>query len=100
MIFLQDQCSFGFYNHEKADTSKLFRCGDDDLDEFFTHDAFLQSDELLCKNYCFTLDDDPSVIVAAFTLSNDSIKKIPGSRKKKVEKNIPREKQYSRFPAC
>ena len=25
-----------------------------------------------------------------FTLSNDSIKKIPGSRKKKVKKNIPR----------
>ena len=99
MGFLQDQCSFGFYNHEKADTSKPFRCGDDDLDEFFTDDAFLQSDELLCKNYCFTLDDDPSVIVAAFTLSNDSIKKIPGSRKKKVEKNIPREKQYSSYPA-
>ena len=88
MGFLQDQCSFGFYNHEKADTSKPFRCGDDDLDEFFTDDAFLQSDELLCKNYCFTLGDDPSVIVAAFTLSNDSIKKIPGSRKKKVEKNL------------
>ncbi len=45
MSFLQDQCSFGFYNREKADTSKPFRCGDDDLDEFFTNDAFLQSDE-------------------------------------------------------
>jgi hypothetical protein len=30
MGFLQDQCSFGFYNHEKADTSKPFRCGDED----------------------------------------------------------------------
>ena len=28
MGFLQDQCSFGFYNHEKADTSKPFRCGE------------------------------------------------------------------------
>jgi len=93
MSFLQDKCSFGFYNRERATASKPFRCGDDDLDEFFTDDAFLQSDELLCKNYCFTLDADPSAIVAAFTLSNDSIKKIPGSRKKKVEKNIPREKQ-------
>ena len=44
------------------------------MDEFFTNDAFLQSDELLCKNYCFTLDADPTAIVAAFTLSNDSIK--------------------------
>ena len=39
------------------------------------------------------------MLVAAFTLSNDSIKKIPGSRKKKIEKNIPREKLYSSYPA-
>ena len=69
------------------------------MDEFFILDAFLQSEELLCKNYCFVLDEDPTTIVAAFTLSNDSIKKIPGSRKKKVEKNIPREKLYSSYPA-
>ena len=99
MSFLQDKCSFGFFTREKANTSQPFRCGDDDLDEFFLHDAFLQSDELLCKNDCFTLDEDPTSIVAAFTLSNDSIKKIPGSRKKKVERNIPREKLYSSYPA-
>lgn len=99
MSFLQEKCRFGFFTREKANTGQPFRCGDDDLDEFFLQDAFLQSDELLCKNYCFTLDEDPSSIVAAFTLSNDSIKKIPGSRKKKVEKNIPREKLYSSYPA-
>ena len=73
MGFLQEKCSFGFYTQQKADQSKPFHCGDDDLDEFFRCDAF--------------------------TLSNDSIKKIPGSRKKKVEKNIPREKLYSSYPA-
>ena len=99
MSFLHDKCSFGFFTREKADASQSFRCGDDDLDEFFLHDAFLQSDELLCTNYCFTPDADPTAIVAAFTLSNDSIKKIPGSRKKKVERNIPREKLYSSYPA-
>ena len=98
MSFLQDKCSFGFFTREKANAGRCFHCGDDDLDEFFLQDAFLQSDELLCKNYCFTLDEDPITIVAAFTLSNDSIKKIPGSRKKKVEKNIPREKLYSSYP--
>ena len=69
------------------------------MDDFFTEDAFLQSEELLCKNYCFSLVDDPTQLVAVFTLSNDSIKKIPGSRKKKVEENIPREKIYSSYPA-
>ena len=99
MSFLQEKCSFGFLTREKVNAGKPFHCGDDDLDEFFLQDAFLQSNELLCKNYCFTLDEDPNIIVAAFTLSNDSIKKIPGSRKKKVEKNIPREKLYSSYPA-
>ena len=99
MSFLQEKCSFGFFTRPKADNCKPFHCGDDDLDEFFIQDAFLQSEELLCKNYCFVLDEDPTTIVAAFTLSNDSIKKIPGSRKKKVEKNIPREKLYSSYPA-
>ncbi|MBQ9361961.1 MAG: hypothetical protein IJT97_00915 [Bacteroidaceae bacterium] len=82
MSFLQEKCSFGFFTRQKAGECKPFHCGDDDLDEFFLHDAFLQSDELLCKNYCFTLDEDPAAIVAAFTLSNDSIKKIPGSRRR------------------
>lgn len=54
MSFLQDKCRFGFYTRDKADGSRPFRCGDDDLDEFFQKDAFLQSEELLCKNYCFT----------------------------------------------
>ena len=99
MSFLKEKCSFGFFTRQKAEACKPFQCGDDDLDEFFAGDAFLLSDELLCKNYCFTLDDDPTAVVAAFTLSNDSIKKIPGSRKKKVEKNIPREKLYSSYPA-
>ena len=48
MSFLQEKCSFGFFTRQKADECKPFHCGDDDLDEFFLHDAFLQSDELLC----------------------------------------------------
>ena len=99
MSFLQEKCSFGLFTRQQSGECKPFHCGDDDLDEFFLRDAFLQSDELLCKNYCFTLDEDPTAVVAAFTLSNDSIKKIPGSRKKKVERNIPREKLYSSYPA-
>ena len=99
MNFLQQNCRFGFYTQGKAALCKSFKCGDNDLDDFFTKDAFLQSAELLCKNYCFSLVDDPAQLVAVFTLSNDSIKKIPGSRKRKIEKNIPREKIYSSYPA-
>ena len=98
MSFLFEKCSFRHFDKLLSEACAPFNCGDNDLDEFFTQDAFMQSEQLLCKNYCFTTDDD-NKIVCAFTLSNDSIKKIPGSRKKKVEKNIPREKQYSSYPA-
>ena len=49
MSFLQDKCSFGFYTREKVDLGQPFSCGDEDLNEFFIEDAFLQSDALLCK---------------------------------------------------
>lgn len=52
MNFLQQNCRFGFYTQGKATLCKSFKCGDNDLDDFFTKDAFLQSEELLCKNYC------------------------------------------------
>jgi hypothetical protein len=57
--------------------------------------------ELLGKSYCFRLDTDPSVIVCAFTVSNDSVKVnfLPNSRKKKLVKSIPRIKQFRSYPA-
>ena len=35
------------------------------------------------KSYCFALEDDPSIIVCAFTVSNDSIRvyDLPRSRR-------------------
>ena len=99
MGFLADKCIFSFYTVDSLIDSSVIECGNEDLDNFFLEDAFLQEKELLCKNYCFTLADGSNKIVASFTLSNDSIKKLPNSRKKKVEKNIPYEKHYSSYPA-
>lgn len=99
MGFLADKCDFLFYTQEVLEESQPISCGNKDLDDFFLKDAFLQEKELLCKNYCFTLADASKKIIATFTLSNDSIKKIPNSRKKKVEKNIPYCKHYASYPA-
>lgn len=99
MAFLADNCTFHMLTPSLIAAGAHFSCGDADLDEFFQLDAFLQAKQLLCKNYCFTLDESPSAIVCAFTLANDSIKKIPGNRKKKVEGAIPREKHYASYPA-
>lgn len=99
MGYISDNCTFSVLNAQMVE-QKGFDCGDDDLNEFFKIDAFLQQRELLCKNYCFVDETtEGQQIIAAFTLSNDSIKKIPNSRKKKIEKEIDRTKHYFSYPA-
>ena len=94
MGFLTDNCIFSIFSKDILNHSTPIECGLKDLDNFFMQDAFLQEQALLCKNYCFILSDDSKKVVATFTLSNDSIKKIPNARKKKVEKNMKaKEKQ-------
>lgn len=101
MGFLLDSCTLKPYNQEIIESCNQFDCGHPDLNDFFTNDVNNYSSELLGKTYCFTLDKDPAVIVCAFTVSNDSIKTthLPNSRKKKVIKEIPREKQMRSYPA-
>lgn len=100
MGFLLDKCSFSPLDEEVIGKCRPFSCGNADLDDFFRQDAPLYSRQMLGKSYCFRLDEDPSVIVCAFTLSNDSIRVdiLPNSREKKVQKDIPRSKQMRRYP--
>ncbi|MES2794989.1 MAG: N-acetyltransferase [Bacteroidota bacterium] len=72
-----------------------------DLNDFFKNDVIHYTNQLLGKSYCFTLDENPSIIVCAFTVSNDSIKttSLPNNRKKKITKEIPRQKQMKSYPA-
>ena len=101
MGFLLDQCTFRPYDQTVLDECQQFDCGNDDLNEFFSQDVVKYNAELLGKSYCFTLDENPSVIVCAFTVSNDSIKTLllPNARKKKVTKKIPRLKEMRSYPA-
>ena len=101
MGFLLDNCTLKLYNQELIDSCNPFDCDHQDLNDFFTNDVDNYSSELLGKTYCFTLDEDPTIIVCAFTISNDSIKTthLPNSRKKKVIKEIPRPKHMRSYPA-
>lgn len=101
MGFLLEKCTLKLYNQSIIDSCNPFDCDHCDLNDFFTNDVDDYSAELLGKTYCFTLDSDPSVIVCAFTISNDSIKTthLPNARKKKVAKGIPRPKQMRSYPA-
>lgn len=99
--FLENCCTFSLLEPELLENCKPFICGNDDLDDFFLNNSALYTAQLLGKTYCFRLDSDPSVIVCAFTVANDSIKVnfLPNSRKKKVTEAIPRIKQHRSYPA-
>lgn len=101
MKFLADNCTLHILTKEILDKCKPFTCGEEDLDNFFREDSLLYSASMLGNTYCYLLNEDPSVIVCAFTLSNESIRTdlLPGSRKKIINKAIPREKQMRRYPA-
>ena len=100
MGFLLEKCKLKKLDDEILKSCYPFTCGDEDLDDFFLHDAMRYKAELLGKTYCFVLDDDPKTIVCMFTLSNDSIRVdvIPNNRGRKLSQDIPREKHMRRYP--
>lgn len=101
MGFLLEKCTLRVYNQDILNSCQPFDCNNQDLNDFFANDSLNYTSELLGKSYCFTLDANPTIIVCAFTISNDSIKttNLPNSRKKKVIKDIPRQKQMRSYPA-
>lgn len=101
MGFLDEKCTLSVYDEDILKKCRPFDCDNADLNEFFASDVLNYTNELLGKSYCFTLDKDESQIIAAFTISNDSIKTytLPNARKKKVNTDIPRQKQMRSYPA-
>lgn len=101
MGFLLDKCTLNLYDEFALHNCIAFDCGHQDLNDFFAHDVIDYANELLGKTYCFTLDENPRMIVCAFTVANDSIKTsdLPNSRRKKVIKVIPRPKHMKSYPA-
>lgn len=99
--FLLEKCTFYPFDHSDIEKCEPFNCDHEDLNDFFLNDSKNYSKELLGKTYCFTLDENPKLIIAAFTVSNDSIKTsyLPRAQKKRVIKNIPRQKEMRNYPA-
>jgi len=81
---------------------RVFSCGDDDLDDFFHNDASKYAEELLGKTYCWVTDKEPRMIVAMFTLSNDSIKtrSLLSKEKNKLQRKIANAKRGRSYPAA
>jgi len=77
-----------------------FDCGNVDLNDFFNHDAFAFTHQMLSRTVFFR-HKSSKAIVCAFSVSASSIKTadLPGSRRKKVKEYIPREKSLKSYPA-
>jgi len=98
MIDLEKQCTLVALSEEEKIAD--FDCGNEDLNDFFNHDAILYQRQLLGQTYFFR-HDETGKIVCAFTWSPDGFKTsmLPNNRRRKVKKLIPYNKSLQSYPA-
>lgn len=89
------------YTEEVASYCEKFSCRNQDLDDFFTKDAFLYDSELLGKTYAWVNSSNPRKILGLVTLANDSVKShyIANSAKNRLQRGVPNAKRGINFPA-
>lgn len=100
-IVLDEDCVMVKLNHDILSHCQKFECGNTDLDEFFNEDAILYDAELLGKTYCWILKERPDTILAAFTISNDSIKTygMPNNVRNRIQRSVSNPKRGRSYPA-
>lgn len=100
---LFDSCDIVTATAQRLAMCEPFICENQDLNDFFANDSVLYSKRLLGKTYLLCPKNHPQTIVAAFTLSNDSIRmtnKLNDESKTIFLKNTDLEnKCLKRFPA-
>lgn len=101
MIRLEEDCVMVKLNHDILKHCQKFECGNADLDEFFNEDAILYNTELLGKTYCWIARNQPDLILASLTLSNDSIKThgMSNTVKNRIQRNVSNPKRGRTYPA-
>lgn len=89
------------YTSVVAEYCMPFSCCDKDLDDFFSHDAFLYDSELLGKTYAWIDASDPTKIIGLVTLANDSIKAhfLASSARNRLQRSITNAKRGMSYPA-
>ena len=100
MSFVEESCFHCPYTEEVAKECHEFHCGEADLDDFFSKDAFEYEEFRMGKNYCIRLNDKPKTIVAIYTVSSDSIRifDLPRSRRDAMLKITHHRKRLKRYP--
>ena len=100
MSFVEESCFHCPYTEEVARECHEFHCGEADLDDFFSKDAFEYEKFRMGKSYCIRLNDAPKTIVAIYTVSSDSIRifDLPRSRRDAMLKITHHRKRLKRYP--
>jgi ribosomal protein S18 acetylase RimI-like enzyme len=100
MSFVEEFCFHCPYTEEVAKECHEFHCGEADLDDFFSKDAFEYEEFRMGKSYCIRLNDEPKTIVAIYTVSSDSIRifDLPRSRRDAMLKITHHRKRLKRYP--
>ena len=100
MSFVEESCFHCPYTEEVAKECQEFHCGEADLDDFFSKDAFEYEEFRMGKSYCIRLNDEPKTIVAIYTVSSDSIRifDLPRSRRDAMLKITHHRKRLKRYP--
>ena len=101
MDFLEKHCTLIVLSKELLDSCKVFDCGNADLNDFFNNDSLDYAKALLGKTYAFTLDEDKTRIIAAFTVSNASLRTddFPAPKRNRINRVIPNSKRTKSYPA-
>lgn len=78
-----------------------FDCGRDSVNNFFRNQAQTYQNELFGKTYFYVHPDNPSEVIAGFTVANASIftKHLGNSRQKKIGYEVHHEKGLINYPA-
>lgn len=100
-IKLEEDCVMVKLDHDILSHCHKFECGNADFDEFFNKDAIRYDIELLGKTYCWILKENPTIIIAAFTLANDSIKThgMPNNIRNRIQRGVANPKRGRTYPA-
>jgi GNAT superfamily N-acetyltransferase len=97
VIDIEHDCEMFFLSEEHLISN--FDCGNEDLNDFFNHEAILYKKEMLAETI-FYRHKISGAVVCACSLSASSIKTadLPNKRSKKVKDLIPKQKSLRLYP--
>ncbi len=100
-FLLDEQCVLVRVTQDVLDHCEPFSCGEEDLDDFFAHNAIAYEKELMGKTYCWILKEDVSKIIGMITLANAGIQTthMKNHPRRKLNNLIPHVKQGRTYPA-